>query len=320
APSRAEDREPLTYMQQRMTEGVVRDVDIVAGSRTERTSETTQLASTEAVVNTWNDQIVTSVTAYNPVNGTAALTAALAGTPGSIVVLNGSLEIVDTVTIGENHTLLGGGAVLRVRGADTGVELHYVANGPAGRIFGDPPGLLNTYDTLILMRSGSVMGGLDLEKTQAGGLAKSATAYVLNADNVSIFNNTVKGSSGLRGHGIVADNSTNVRISGNTIETQGFSNTYGIVTGAGSDLVADGNTITTNHLQSGAIFIQGGTTQFSNNTVSTKGEVVSGQDGLYRDGSSGNTIKLPYSANLQCGQFGTASGTVSFTNAPDCIF
>ncbi|MDO9415427.1 inverse autotransporter beta domain-containing protein [Pararhizobium sp.] len=324
APSRAEDREPLTYMQQRMTEGVVRDVDIVAGSRTERTSEIKQV-STEAAVNTWNEQTVTSVTYLDPTGGAAGLNAALAGTAGSVVVLNGALTgITDLVTLGTNNTLLGGGTTLRVRGAETGVQLDYLAAGTAGQITGQPVTLVNGYNVFTVLQTGSVLGGMSVEKTGAmlGGVS-AATVFIKNASNTSVFGNTILGGNDQFSHGIVTENAVNSKIYSNTVTTSAFVGSYGIfvdlATGT-SSVVADGNTLNHNSTASAAAFsLGGGTARFSNNTIHVNpgSTVIYAFSGLYLSGSTGNTI---------VGTFGTqcfdvaGTGTVSFTNAPDCSF
>src|SRR5690606_20113082 len=114
-----------------------RDVDIVAGNRAETTSSTTTATATEAAVNTWNDELITSVVRVDASSGETALGSALTGAPGRVVVLNGDLhDVTDRLLVGASTTLLGGGTVLRIKGATSGVEVDYTTDGATGSIKG----------------------------------------------------------------------------------------------------------------------------------------------------------------------------------------
>src|SRR5690606_26114485 len=89
-PLQAPDRvaPPLIPQERRMTERVVRDVDVVTGTQTEqRTSEVRETA-----VNVYNNETVTAVAQVDAAQGQTALQDAIddLGT-GGVVILNGAL-------------------------------------------------------------------------------------------------------------------------------------------------------------------------------------------------------------------------------------
>ncbi|MGB3814113.1 MAG: inverse autotransporter beta domain-containing protein [Shinella sp.] len=310
-----------TYMEQRMTEAVVRDVDIVTGSRAGSTTSTTRVDSSEAAINTWNDEVVTSLTHVDAADGAAALNTALAAGQGSLVVLNGDLHgITDRIVLGEQNTLLGGGTTLRLRGADSLVEVDYTAAGSAGSIIGDAPGTINLLDALVVVQSSSVLGGLYIEKTGAYSIVGAASVYVSNANNASIFKNNIVGGDDSYSHGVFVDFSPNTTIYGNKITTTNNSNTFGVFVGSGSSALIEANDIYADNFLSGMIYLSGsGQSRVLNNTLNphSSGYVMIGSGGFFLPGSIGNTINGSY--GTQCYAFGS-SGTVSFTNAADCVF
>ncbi|WP_439502862.1 right-handed parallel beta-helix repeat-containing protein [Aminobacter ciceronei] len=307
-------REPLSYMERRMTDTVVRDVDIVSTTRNGTRSKYDTLTSSEDAVNAWNGKTITSVVR---IDGTTqdqtALQAALdsVGAQG-IVLLNGNLAATGAISLNDKQLLVGGGTVLKLKGATSGVVVDYAAAGSAGRISGAAT------DTLVRMATDSAMRGISVENTSsnanswaisgASGASLRDVAVVSAANGVRVdgtANFTLQGGSitAATGSAIAITDSTGVSIGGATIIQNGASG-IGIVV----DNVAgriEGNTITTNGNGNGyddahslarpahglSVSNSGGLT-IANNTITTNGEQANGIDVADSVGIriSGNTI------------------------------
>ncbi|WP_432287801.1 right-handed parallel beta-helix repeat-containing protein [Aminobacter sp. BA135] len=291
-------REPLSYMERRMTDTVVRDVDIVSNTRNGARSRNDTLTSTEDAVNAWNGKIITSLVR---VDGTtqdqAALQAALdsVGAQG-IVLLNGNLTAAGAISLNDKQFLVGGGTVLKLKGATSGVAVDFTASGSSGRISGAAG------DALVRMAADSTMRGISVENTSssanswaisgASGASLRDMAIVSAANGLKVENTanfTLQGGSitAAKGSAVAITNSTGVGISGATIVQNGASG-IGIV----ADNVAgriDGNTITTNGNGSGyndthssarpAHGLQvtnGGGLTIANNVITINGELANG--------------------------------------------
>lgn len=296
--SSSAEREPLSYMERRMTDTVARDVDIVSNTRNGTRSRNDTLTSTEDAVNAWNGKTITSVVR---IDGTtqdqAALQAALdsVGADG-IVLLNGNLAASGGITLNDKQLLVGGGTVLKLKGATSGVAVDYAAPGSSGRISGAA-----TF-TLVRMATDSTMRGISVENTSSnanswavsgasGASLRDVTvisaANGLKVDNTTNF--TLQGGNitAAQGSAIAIKDSTGVGISGATIVQSGVSS-IGIV----ADNVAgriEGNTITTNgngngyndtHTSArpahGLLVNNSGGLTIANNTVTTNGEQANG--------------------------------------------
>lgn len=225
----------LSYMEERMMDAVVRDVDIVTNDRAETHVSTGNTIRSEAAINTWNDEVVASVTQVDASVGGAAVQGhlntlqAAAGADGSVVILNGDLTYAPGLNVNGRQTLLGGGTTLRVRGATSGVEVDYIVAGDAGSLTGNGTTASGaSFTGLVNLGNSSVVGGLELTQTRA-----SVWNAVINANDVSgavAFNNTVYGSNVDFSHGILFDTTTGARAFGNHVTTAS-PNSYGIVAG-----------------------------------------------------------------------------------------
>ncbi|MDO9417419.1 inverse autotransporter beta domain-containing protein [Pararhizobium sp.] len=329
APSNVNELPPLTTMQQRMTDSVVRDIDIVSdGSTTEFSIITTQAPSTEPVMEGFYDQVITSVTYVDATEGAAALNAALSGSPGSLVVLNGQLHgISEPIIVGERNILVGGDTIMRLRGITSGFEFLYHTTGVIGSIAGNPGTLVDGYNVLAAVRSGSVLGNLTLAKTGTTGGAFAATVYAGNVDRALIISNTISGGDDLAAYGIYVENSQAVEIYDNLI-TMG-ANDFTIALGNfGSSTTVDGNEISTNSAITSVMGTENGDMLFSNNLIHPhpEGTIIEGLGTAeFLPGSTGNTIVFPAGyIGTTCNSNGLATGTVFFTNvAPEtesCVF
>ncbi len=192
SPAAARAAEPLTYMERRMTDAVVRDVDIVSNSRTEVSSSSTFTAeATEDAVNTWNDETVTSVvqvdaTTQDQTDLQAALDSAGIG---GVVVAQGDFAVNTTTDVGTAVTLLGGGTALRVRGATTGIEVDFNAPGAAGKLEGDA-------SRMIQLGSSGVIGGMTLLNTASDPGLAGGGIWLESVNGAAAFSNVVQTDAG----------------------------------------------------------------------------------------------------------------------------
>lgn len=329
----ARGAKPLSYMEERMMDAVVRDVDIVTNSRSATTVESVVSVDTEAAINTWNNKIVASLTHVdaNDLDGDAIQShlddwQAAAGADGSVVVLNGHLTY-DTsgLVVNDNQTLLGGGTTLRVRGAVTGVEVDYVTAGAAGSVaaFGVQPAGA-TFHGAINPGSHSVVGGLTI--TQTRNLWENAAVYAYHTTGSVAFGNVIQGAGSLFSHGVVFDGSTDGIAKGNVITTAGHNNTYGLIARQTStNILFEGNDVRANTTMSAPLLVTSNSSaQVVGNILRpwhTGSVIVGSSNATFLPGSDGNTIvDFDTFIGIRCDRILTASGTVEFTNAPACNY
>ncbi len=225
---------PLTYMERRMADAIVRDVDIVSNTTAVKTATATSTVThTEAAINTWNGETVTSVNYVDAGSADQAdLQAALdTGGAGSVVVLNGGITATDQLIINERQTLLGGGTDLLVRGAVSGVEVVYTATGAAGSFIGDNTTVTTTGGSpgsvyaLVAVRDYGVIGGMTIEKTGETPHFFTYAATVLGhtADpggspiGIALFGNTIVAGLGSMSYGVWFNHGRDITIMDNNI-------------------------------------------------------------------------------------------------------
>lgn len=315
----------LNAQERRMTERIVRDVDIVAGTA-QKGSGVTQ---TENAINDINNIQVTSVTQVN--DAANVQTAIDAATTGGVIIVNGILDTTThgTTNLASGQTLIGGGTVLPLRGATSGVTINYVVPGAAG-------GLTATVNnnSLLEMASFSVVKGMSLSnQTTTSGASVSAWN---NADSSHIINNTITGLAGANtSTGIWVTNSMYVTVRGNTITnadrgiatvtatgTSVQDNTIsarrrGINAQLGEDEVFSGNTIQANGV-AGIVADNSTNVTISNNTFGPVlvGNVLEATSSTFNAASTGN-IDNSSPAATRCSVV-TSTGTVGFTTGPNC--
>jgi parallel beta-helix repeat protein len=227
----------LTPQESRMTERVVRDVDIVAGqgSKGQAAPETR-----EAAINAYNNETVTDVVQVDAAGGHAALLTEIANyNAGSIVIANGAFAVATETELKTGQTLLGGGAQLPLIGAVTNKQVTFAAPGGAASMsgaFGGP-------DAVVLMADNSVVGGLSINNA---GLTGPRSIYATSVAGVTIFGNTIAmtNAASTSGQAVYLEGDVhNSRVIGNSITTAGEQ--FGIVVAFSDDVTATGNTITT---------------------------------------------------------------------------
>jgi hypothetical protein len=204
-PLQAEKTAPrLSAQERRMTERVVRDVDIVTG--TGRGAQKAEIR--EAAVNTWNNQTVTDVAQVSPTSIVDLQAQLDALGAGSIVILNGAPVVFGRTTVKPGQTLIGGGTTLELRGALTDTAVDFRAPGAAGNLSG-----ATFSNPVVELAAGSVVGGLTIGNSGTIGSPNHAIQAV-NADGAVVFGNTIMTAANT-GHGIYVFNSGDVTVSGN---------------------------------------------------------------------------------------------------------
>lgn len=315
----------LTPQERRMTDPVVRDVDIV--TQTARVEEAVQM----------DGQLLGSVKRLSGPDLQAQLNAAGSGT---LLLLTGEATVSAPVTLGAGQTVRGGGTTLTLTGARSGRTVQYTIPGGSGTIKGAVAG-----DAVVKMATNSTLQDVRVENTStdsgawavsaggvsgatlnrvtmvsaAGGLrasnsstltvtgsritaAQGSAASFTGGSGLDFRNNTLT-QTGASSIGLSADNTAGT-LRGNTVTTSGNGNgledtdssarpSHGLsLTNSGSLTVAD-NTITTTGTQANGLHItnSGGIT-VSGNTITTNNYMSRGIHLLNSNGAtlSGNTI------------------------------
>lgn len=307
-PLQAPDRSlpKLTAQEARMTERVVRDVDVVTGHATVVTPQTR-----EAAINTYNNQTVTSAVQVDAASGQAALQTALDnGIGGGVVILNGDLSGLAVPTdLSLNGTLLGGGAALPVRGAVSGTQVSFLAPGAAGTLRGAVAGA-----PVVRLAAGgsSVAGGLIVENTSLAGNSRGIAGFV--APGATVFGNTIT-TAGNGGHGIEFTGASHGATAiGNVIETTG-NNATGIFFDQSNNSTVSGNTIAA--AGNGVQVLNSTGLTVSGNAFGTIGAAViqTAITAGFAAGSTGNTWT---GVGTQCNLAPGTTGSVQFTDGSSC--
>lgn len=276
---------PLTAMERRMADPIVRDVDIV--------SQTGAFGEQEKITNTADGNAITLINSTTTSSANLASAISTAGN-NSTVVLNGDFDSVDTrLDVRNGQTIMGTGNLnvktpsgRTVSIATPGASLSGEGGSPVG--FGSPSHIFNMADNSSLI-------GVNVSTTAAG----SATAVRIDgADNVEIIGNTLtSNATGNSAFGIqVIGNAQNTIVRSNVINvTSDDTFAYGASFIGSTNLVFENNTLnvsgaTNNHL----LFLN------LNNT------------NLSGSGNSGNVSTCNIGG-------GTHTGSISFTTAtPTC--
>ena len=316
APDRAAPR--LTAQEARMTERVVRDVDVVTGEHGK------VIDVREAAINTTNNQTVTAATQVDAASGQAALQTALtAHGNGGVVILNGALTgLTASTNLSAQGTLIGGGTALPVRGATSGTQVTFIAPGAAGTLGGPVAG------AVVTLATGSVVGGLTIENTNSGSESRGILGNA--AAGATVFGNRIKTGSGdaiaffNASHEAAAIGNFTEMISGRAIHFAGSNNGKAIgnnISGGGTGIsfinsdngTANGNVIAdvsygVEASSSTGITVSGNAFGTATSVIHTEG-ATSG----FTAGSTGNT--WTGQGGALCNLLVAPTGSVQFTDA-----
>ncbi len=203
-------RASFTMQERRMTDPIVRDVDIVSQV------QTVQLAPsiTDSATQTASGQTITGITSATT-TGAALPGAITAAGVNSTVVLQGTFNTTATTSMPFGQTLIGGGPIaLRTASGRT-----VTANLPGATIAGT-----NVPLAALQLNAGATVIGLNVSNAYSGGSGGSAAIMAGGAGNLTILNNTftvtqsgANGALALSSGGV----NTNTLISGNTLIATG---------------------------------------------------------------------------------------------------
>ncbi|MCK2169047.1 inverse autotransporter beta domain-containing protein [Thalassospira xiamenensis] len=203
-------RKRLTPMERRMTEPVIRDIDIV--------SQSGAFGPVETATGTADGQTLTVITSSSVAN-TAALNTALDTAGANTVIIGGTIDVTTQVNMVAGQTLVGSGNIT-VKSPSGREAILTVSGGKIAATDQNSP-------YALLMRDNTKLIGMTVSNSDSGGTG----IFAVRADNttgVTIENSTLTafGATG-GGVGIDARNSTNLVVRNNTISPS--SNTAGAV-------------------------------------------------------------------------------------------
>lgn len=277
----AEKSGGLTAQEARMTERVVRDIDVVT-----QVAETTPELATQTA-----DGRSLSVISSTTTDG-ASLPGAVDGAgANSHVILSGTFNTSTPIYMHTGQTLMGAGSTeVRSASGRTATLLTPTAT-VTGTIAGSNSFTIDTND-------GAVVTGLNIGSLSFASGATPVAVRVFRDNNVTISNNTITviethgGAGGGNGRAInVIDASRNINVLNNTISVTATSLATGIRV-LDSEVAVSGNSI-----------------------EAVGGRAVHLDDAVILPGSDGNTL---IRGTCYLGIDGSTGALITFTNAPDC--
>lgn len=297
----------LSPMERRMTETVVRDVDIVSNTGTATQATDTTLTDSESAINALTGDAVTQfATVDGATQDLAALQAALdAAGAGGVVLLTGDLAAPGGLLLSADRTLIGGGSSLRLRGASSGIEVDFTGAGSAGRILGAD-------DALVQMASGATLSGIGVVNTATGAgdyaVVAASGATLRNVEIVAASHGvkaagtsgfTLSGGSVTAGGGSALDltNSSGLDIHGASIVQTGQSG-LGIRADAAAGTIRD-NVITTRGNGNGLDDTDSAARPAHAMAVNNSGGLTIGGNTILTEGTQANGIHVTNSAGIR---------------------
>lgn len=283
---------PLSPMERRMTDRVVRDIDIVSQTRS---TVTTPLVERAVLA---NGQALSSVTTLDSATTTGAQLPGAIAVAGanSTVILTGQFITTAVTTLNSGQTLIGGGGTLAVHGA-SGYTATFMAPGRAGSIAGTVAiGHANT----IEMANNSTLAGLSISNTHIGAGFAVFSSFV---NGVTVTDNNLSALRTILGvaTAIGLNGGSDIIVRGNTL----IAGTVGGALSAASGLTTE--TAVSNLTVAGNVFkAVGGAI---NSTIDGQGRASS----LVTGASTGNIA-----INGACTNAGAFIGFVGFTNGSTC--
>lgn len=292
-PLQSERRErTLNWQERRMVDYVVRDVDIVTGTRTVQAPSIVETATQTA------DGSVITVIDSSTTPGANLATAVTNAGANSTVILQGDFgftvaSAADVVQLEAGQTLMGAGQ-LHVATQSGKTALLTVST--AGRV---NAAMSNFVGPAISMGTDSTLTGMTVNAVDSGGVTSVFGVQASGVSGATIANNAISATSstsnaiGLR----IINGATDILVSGNTIS--------GIRTSNGGTSLA---------LQ----IIDNSSATLTGNSFDATGGAV--QYGVYRGGSTalpGSTGNVMVNGTCEIGG-GSNNGTIGFTDGSTC--
>ncbi len=282
----------LSYMEQRMVDPIVRDVDIV--------SQAGAFGAAETVTQTADGKTLTVIDNGTVTGATLATEVTNAGDNAAIILNGNYTGINDHIVVRQGQSIYGG-ATVAVKLADGSTEYIKTPSATLSGTGGN--GSMGGPRRILQMADNSRLEGATLNLTNT---ASSTGVYINEVDNAKVINNTINvesttaTASGIQlSSGAFADRPMNTEIRNNQISTTASSaGSYSrsIVLIHNENTIISGNQITSEALSGSTredlIFINGDTVNISGS------------------GNSGNISSCRHAS-------GTITGSVGFTTATD---
>ena len=283
-PLQAEPRRSqFTMQERRMTDTIIRDVDIVANAQTIQIAP----AITENAVSS-GGKTVTAISSATT-SGTGLATAVTGAGGNAYIVLQGTFNTGTTqIALSGGQTLMGSGTATFTTTSGRSVT----ASLPGATI-----NSTRTGTTIVQPTDNTTVSGLTINGTGSGGGGLIGIQPNNTAGNITISNNTVTltqtGANTVNGIGLSAN--TNVTVSGNTVSVTGIigQTAQAFIAAATSSATVSGNSFSAS----------GGTTNRATSLTST----------TIFSGSTGNV-----KAAGVCNNGGGNTGSISFTDGTTC--
>ncbi|NIY75083.1 hypothetical protein HED22_05450 [Thalassospira sp. HF15] len=297
----------LSVQERRMTAPIIRDIDVVTQAGAFGTPETATTLDGDDI------KLLDSSSTSDLVN---AITNA--GSDAT-VMLSGSFNTTNEVTVQSGQTIVGGGTMTVKSPSGRTATLSL----PSATVTGSFSGA--TGNAVFQMADNSTLKNVTIDLTSTNGTSQAID--IANVSNVTISNNTITSRSataGFAARGIISNTVSNVTIENNTVKVTGDNHdASGIfINGASTSNTIDNNKITVSSGSNFAFGISLGAnaeTVISNNTFSSTGgglsnASISMNDSTILAGSTGNVR----TNNEACRTTGTNTGSASFTDASTC--
>ena len=272
-----------TWLNRRMVDYVVRDVDIMIGSAALGVAESVAYVDTGVTVG-----VVSQLT-----NADDIVAAAAGGGAGDLFILDGSagdFATTGSIVLSSGEVLLGGGGAIDLVGLDSGLNVTWTAPGAQGAILGDVAG-----GAVITLADNVIVAGLDIENVSV--TASSRAIYGNATTGALVVDNGITTNADT-GYGVFLNGGTGNTVSGNSIATSGTSG-YAVYLNGGSGNTVSGNGIATSGDSGFGVFVSSST----GNTVSGNSVATSGANAraVYLWGADNNTVS---SNSIQTGGAG----------------
>lgn len=272
----------LTPMERRMTDPVVRDIDIV--------SQSGAFGAQEQVTQTADGKTFTVLSSAST-SGAALPGAVTAAGANSVVILSGAFSTTATTTLQAGQTLSGGYG-LAVRSASGRIA---TISSPRATISAEVAGA-----GAVEMANNSTASGLNISNVASAGTSAHGIRALGGVTGVTISNNIIYASEqGTNSsNGVVISGGGSATITGNSI-TAAANNNTGIATAI--NVLGAGTTVS-----------------IANNTLSASGSTNANRFLGLANGAIVNTAASTGNSALAGVCLSLATGSVSFTNGTTC--
>ncbi|SDN49553.1 Invasin beta-domain of outer membrane [Polaromonas sp. JS666] len=276
----------LSAQERRMTEPVMRDVDIVTQSRV--SGSTAPLVETASLTSAGQSF---SLISSDNTTGAALPGAVAAAGANSLVVLSGTFNTSAITTLQAGQTLMGAGS-LTVR-APSGATATLVT--PSATIVGAVAG----NNPAVLMGNNSTLTGMTISNLSTGGGTPNPFAVrATGVTGATVSNNILTGRENLVGgtaQGLLISSASNITVSGNSM------------TGIGTGIAVGLNVV-----NSTGIVVTGNTMSATGSSAGNSRAIVI-NNGSFAAGSTGNTILTGI-----CSVAAAGTGSIGLTSGATC--